>query len=108
VVVCVIESITAQSIPLLTAGASPEKVSEDWVANFFKACRAISETEIQGLWAGILAGEANNPGTVSKRTINVLSQLGTEDARAFQKLAQRVCTFGRDRGMPISGICRSA
>jgi hypothetical protein len=94
-----IEAITAQSILLLTEAASPEKLSEDWVANFFKASRTISEPEMQALWARILAGEANNPGAVSKRTVNVLSQLGTEDAKAFEKLAQRVCRFDRTQGI---------
>jgi hypothetical protein len=45
---------------------------------------------MQNLWARVLAGEANAPGTYSKRTVNALSSLDKSDAILFQKL----CNFG--------------
>jgi hypothetical protein len=36
--------------------------------------------EMQNLWAQVLAGEANSPGTYSKRTVNFLSSLDKKDA----------------------------
>jgi hypothetical protein len=41
---------------------------------------------MQMLWAKILAGEANSPGTFSKRTVNFLSSLDKTDAQLFTKL----------------------
>ena len=41
---------------------------------------------MQILWAKILAGEANSPGTFSKRTVNLLSSLDKKDASLFTEL----------------------
>src|SRR5438132_11151718 len=41
---------------------------------------------MQGLWSRVLAGEANSPGTYSKRTVNFLSDLDKNDAELFTKL----------------------
>ncbi len=51
---------------------------------------SISDDEMQTLWAKVLAGEANSPGTYSKRTVNLLSDLDKKDALLFQSL----CRFG--------------
>lgn len=45
---------------------------------------------MQKLWSSILAGEANAPGTYSKRTVNFLCDLDKQDAELFQTL----CRFG--------------
>ena len=45
---------------------------------------------MQILWARVLAGEANAPGTYSKRTVNLLSDFDKSDAELFTKL----CGFG--------------
>ena len=34
-------------------------MEEDWIANFFDKCRIVSDSEMQSLWARVLAGEAN-------------------------------------------------
>ena len=44
----------------------------------------------QNLWSRVLAGEANTPGTYSKRTVNFLSDLDKADAELFARL----CGFG--------------
>jgi len=41
---------------------------------------------MQGLWSRVLAGEANSPGTYSKRTVNFLSDLDKTDAELFTRL----------------------
>lgn len=41
---------------------------------------------MQNLWAQVLAGEANSPGTYSKRTVNFLASLDKKDAELFQSL----------------------
>src|SRR3990172_7165310 len=67
-----IEDITNQAIPLLAEKTDAEKMNDDWVTNFFDKSRIVSDKEMQGLWARVLAGEANAPGTYSKRTVNYL------------------------------------
>lgn len=83
------ESITEQAIQLLEQGAQPENLEPDWIADFFEKCRLISNEEMQRLWAKILAGEANVPGTYSKRTVATISALDKSDAELFT----RVCGF---------------
>lgn len=81
-----IESITEKAILELTEGANPQNIEDDWITNFFDKCRIISDEEMQSLWAMILAGEANSPGTFSKRTVNFLASLDKEDAKFFTTL----------------------
>lgn len=85
-----IEDITNQAIPLLAERTDAEKMNDDWVTNFFDKSRIVSDKEMQGLWAHVLAGEANAPGTYSKRTVNYLGDLDKVDADLFTKL----CGFG--------------
>jgi len=81
-----IESITSQAIPQLEDNSQPQAIEEDWISNFFDKCRIVSDQEMQQLWARVLAGEANTPGTYSKRTVNFLSSLDKQDALLFNRL----------------------
>jgi hypothetical protein len=45
---------------------------------------------MQLLWSKILAGEANSPGTFSRKTVNLLADLDKGDAELFAQL----CRFG--------------
>lgn len=82
------ENITRKALPLLEENAHPENIENDWIMNFFDKCRLISDDEIQILWSKILAGEANNPGTYSRRTINFLGSLDRADALLFKNLCR--------------------
>ena len=65
-------------------------MENDWIVNFFDKSRIVSDKEMQDLWSRVLAGEANTPGTYSKRTVNFLSDLDKAEAELFAKL----CGFG--------------
>lgn len=84
-----IENITTEALPLLEPEARPDEIEHDWIVNFFDKSRLISDTEMQQLWAKILAGEANLPGSFSKRTINLMASLDKNDAQIFERL----CNF---------------
>lgn len=84
------EEITRKSIPHLAEESNPEKMEDDWVTNFFDKSRIVSDEEMQGIWAQVLAGEANAPGSFSKRTVNLLGDLDKRDAELFNTL----CRFG--------------
>lgn len=81
-----IEDITEGAIPLLNENSNPENVEDDWIANFFDKCRIVSDKEMQTLWSKILAGEANQPNSFSKRTVNLLASLDKSDAELFTSL----------------------
>jgi len=97
-----IEEITSQAIPLLEEKSQPDKIENDWIANFFDKCRLISDTQMQQLWSSVLAGEANSPGSYSKRTINFLSTMDKADAELFIRLL----TFGWFIGFTVPLIYR--
>jgi len=80
------EEITAKAVPLLLTDGTPENLEPDWIKNFFAKSRHVSDEEMQILWANILAGEANRPGTYSKRTVNLVAALDKPDAELFQTL----------------------
>lgn len=81
-----IETITDQAIPLLDEGADASKVDDDWIVHFFDKTKVISDSEMQQLWAKLLAGEVNQPGTFQKRTINIIADLDKSDAELFTSL----------------------
>ena len=84
------ESITKKALPQLKESSQPDSIKNDWITNFFDKSRIISDQDMQNLWSRVLAGEANAPGTYSKRTVNFLSDLDKKDAELFQAL----CSFG--------------
>jgi hypothetical protein len=84
-----IEEITRQTLPQLNNNSNPEQIENDWIINFFDRCRLISDSQMQSLWSRVLAGEANFPGTYSKRTVNLLSSMDKTDAQKFTD----ICTF---------------
>ena len=88
------EEITAKALPQLNEQANPASIENDWLVNFFDKSRIVSDNEMQALWSRVLAGEANTPGSYSKRTVNFLSDLDKVDANLFTKL----CGFGWNIG----------
>ena len=81
-----IESITIQAINNVNNDASPELVQNDWLSFFYDKCRIVSDKDMQVLWSSVLAGEANKPGTFSKKTIELIATLEKEEAHLFTKL----------------------
>ncbi|MBI1394333.1 MAG: DUF2806 domain-containing protein [Betaproteobacteria bacterium] len=85
-----IERIAAGAAERLDSKADPSNMENDWIANFFEKCKTISDAEMQSHWSALLAGEASQPGTFSKRTVELVSTLDKQDALLFTKL----CSFG--------------
>ena len=81
------EEIIEKASSRISDDASPEDMGNDWLLNFFDKSRMVSEGEIQELWARVLAGEANNPGLYSRKTVNILADMEAEDARLFERLS---------------------
>ncbi len=81
-----LESIVAKVFPHLRDDASPEDIENDWLVNVLDKCRIVSDDTVQELWARILAGEANKPGSFSRKTVNLMSDLSRSDAVLFERL----------------------
>jgi len=81
-----IESITAKALPHLSANSDSSKIDDDWLAEFFAYSRRVSNEEMQEIWSRILSGEANNPGSISHRTLDFVRLMDRSDAELFSKL----------------------
>lgn len=91
------EEITQKALPCIGDNAKPEDIQDDWLINFFDKCRNISDTDMQSIWSKILSGEANSPGSFSKRCVNFVESLDAQEALQFTSL----CSFKWDFGIKV-------
>lgn len=84
-----IEAIVKKATEQLPESVSKEKVEEDWIAQFFNHSQDISNEEMQLIWARLLAGEIEKPGSFSLRTLQLVRVLRQSDATLFR----RFCNF---------------
>lgn len=91
-----IENVMDQAIPLIEDTAQPEKVDDDWFANYFDKVKTVSNEDVQKHWADLLAKEVNQPGSFSKRTVNTLHALDQKDAILFENLCRYVWIIDND------------
>lgn len=95
------EAITALALPhLKEEEAKPEKVEDDWINDFFGMCRNVSDEGMRAVWARVLAGEFNNPGGYSRRTLRILQDFDKEDAEILAKF-KGLSIFMYGRYVPI-------
>ena len=57
-----IEAIVTKAAHQLPDSVSKQPVDADWAVQFFNYAEDIGNEEVQFIWAGILAGEVNQPG----------------------------------------------
>ena len=82
-----IASIADQALgELAGAQVHEHEPDHDWTARFFNEAQDVSSEEMQTLWAKVLAGEVERPGSTSIRTLSVLRDLDRDAAALFQKL----------------------
>jgi len=76
---------------------SDEPVDEDWLTRFFHIVEDVSSEDMQFVWGKILAGEIEQPGSFSYRTLETVKNLCKSEAEAFQKIAPLVLKDGSSR-----------
>ncbi len=81
-----IDAILGKALKQLPQDARPDDMENDWLSHFFDKARAFSDEEVQEVWAKILAGEANRPGTFARQTISCLADMDRADADLFRHL----------------------
>ena len=75
-----LENTSTKSIPYMDENATPDNMDKDWLFNYLVNCQMVSDSDMQEMWAKILAGEANQPGSFSKRAVNQMKDL-TDDGK---------------------------
>ena len=72
------------------------EVDHDWTARFFSDVQDVSSEEMQQLWAKILAGEVERPGSTSIKTLGILRNLNESTANLFQTLCSACLSASLD------------
>jgi hypothetical protein len=82
-----IENIINKSVKYLNAIPSTEELPEvDWIADFFDMSQNVSKPEAQELWARLLAGEVDRPGSYSRRLMHAIKMMTAQEARFFEMI----------------------
>lgn len=81
--------------------ANAGTVDPDWAMAFQAEAACISDKEMQELWAKLLAGEMNAPGTFSVRALNAVKLLNVAEANQFALICKGSALF---RGDWLPGI----
>ena len=78
----------------------------DWTSRFFSDAQDVSSEGMQALWARILAGEVERPGSTSIRTLGIMKDLDRSIAVDFRRL----CTLSLTLALPDGTLidCRAA
>ena len=72
----------------------------DWTARFFGDVQDVSSEEMQNLWAKILAGEVERPGSTSIKALGILKNLDKTTANMFRMFCS-ICVSIRLDGITI-------
>ena len=94
-----IEDITEKASHYVSDAATPDNVDDDWIRNLFDKARIVTNEEMKDLWARLLARESDSPSSVSRATVNIVSQMSARDAWGTKQTAlQRNAGIGKSDG----------
>ena len=80
-----VQSIVGQAIVQMPKQVPDTPVDHDWAARFFDNAKDVSDEEMQKLWAKLLAGEVERPGSASLRTLDILRNMTQKEAELFKR-----------------------
>lgn len=92
-----LESIIDIAVDQLPESVDDKQVDDDWVVHFLNYSQEISDKELQGIWARVLAGEVASPTSFSLRTLQTIKNLNPGEANWFQQLCSFIWEEGTDR-----------
>lgn len=75
----------------------------DWHIRFYEACGNVTNEDMQNIWAKLLSGEINQPGSYSFRTLECLKNLTTKEAKLFEKVCRYSAKMGGNVFFPRFG-----
>lgn len=85
--------IVDKAISLLEKGDNPEKLANDWVLRFFEFCKAVSNEDLQYVWAKILANECKENSNNSFKLLNTISEISNNEINLIRKILKE-CNYG--------------
>ena len=97
-----IGSVVGQAAELLGDKEVPDQEPDhDWTARFFNYIQDVSSEEMRLLWAKVLAGEIEQPGSVSIRALSILRNLDQPTAKLFQVLCSACVSLSLGGGRAV-------
>ena len=89
-------NIVKNAIQYIEGSAKPEKMEDDWLALFMDKARLVSSKEFQLIWGKVLARECNEPGSIPRTLLYILSQMEREEAETFTTLSKMTVSVEED------------
>lgn len=71
-----------------------DEINFDWIMQFFDAVGNISNEDLQLPWGKVLANEIEKPKSCSLRTLDMIRNMSSEEARTFSVLCRYVMQSG--------------
>lgn len=94
-----IQEVLGKAADAATGAEAPDQEPDhDWTARFFSSVQDVSSEDMQTLWAKVLAGEVERPGSTSTRTLSILRDLDQATARLFRTLCSLASTLSHPDG----------
>lgn len=82
-----IEEIVKQAADFAPEQSTSDKKPEDeWLTDFFDLCQNASSEKMQSLWARLLSGEVDQPGSFSRRTMQSIKLMSVEEANLYTQV----------------------
>lgn len=78
--------------------ATPDKMDDDWIAQFMDKAKLISNKDLQFIWGKILADECNHQGSIPKTLLHILTQMDSKDAKVFSTI-RSISVYVEDDGI---------
>lgn len=81
-----------------------DEINFDWIMRFFDAVGNISNEDLQLLWGKVLANEIEKPKSCSLRTLDMIRNMSSEEARTFSVLCRYVMLSGNTYYLDSAGF----
>jgi hypothetical protein len=91
-----LEQIVKLALPAIDQSKEPQNMEEDWLIQFMNAAQDVSDIDLQSLWAKLLAGEYNQKGTFSIRTIHAVRLLRKAEAETINRFFGLVSVLNQE------------
>lgn len=96
------------ALPAIEDNNDPYGVEDEWL-DYWKVHASMARQEdAQAIWGGILAGEINKPGSVSKHAMSILADMEREDAESFSEYCSKCVMIESAEGLVPTWPCPSS
>ncbi len=100
-----LEAIVRRALSQSDNSTVVDELDGDWFYHFSRLSENTASPRMQGLWANILLRELENPGSFSRRALEVLEQLSVKETNLFAKAVNIALQVGSEYRLVI-GIYR--